>query len=129
MKIALPLILLALSLPCSAAEATFTEQYDACRDRDDGTLSIDRLNCMADETKRQGAMLDAAYKEALRVIPVAKQPRLRESQREWLKFSNANCDLFFNSERDALESEARAFCLMRMTSERKGELAEIAANQ
>lgn len=127
MRIALSFLLLALAAPCGAVEPTFTKQYDACQEDADGGGPAERLECMTAEIKRQGALLDTAYKAALRTIPAAKQPRLRESQREWLKFSDANCDLFFNPESGSLASEARAYCVMRMTSERAAELSEIAA--
>jgi uncharacterized protein YecT (DUF1311 family) len=99
-----------------------------CRDSDGGG-PVQRIDCMMAETKRQSAMLDKAYKAALQAVPAAKQQRLREAQREWLKFLDANCDLFYNPESGSSPGEARAFCVMRMTAERKDELTGISANQ
>jgi uncharacterized protein YecT (DUF1311 family) len=110
MKLILSMILLAASSVCQAAP-TFTKQYDAC---------------ITDEIKRQGALLDAAYKAALHATPKERQPKLREAQRTWLKFSDQNCYFFHNAE-STIASEARAYCVMRMTAERKAELDEIEA--
>lgn len=126
MKLALSLILLAASGLCHAAEPTFTPQYDACREEADGGGPFERMACMADETKRQGALLDAAYKGALQATPKARQAGLRDAQRTWIKFTGQNCDFFHNAE-NGIAGEARAFCVMRMTAERRAELDEIAA--
>jgi uncharacterized protein YecT (DUF1311 family) len=82
---------------------------------------------MSEETKRQGGLLDAAYRAALQATPKAKQPNLREAQRSWLKFSSQNCEFFHNAETGTTPAEARAYCVMRMTAERKAELDEIEA--
>jgi uncharacterized protein YecT (DUF1311 family) len=127
MKLALTLILFAASSLCHAAEVTFTAQHDACLEAADGAGPLERLECHVEETKRQGALLDAAYKAALKAVPQAKQPNLREAQRTWLKFSDQNCNLFHNAESGANPAESRAYCVMRMTAERRAELVEIEA--
>lgn len=126
MRIALPLVLLALSIPCRA-EPPFTKQYDECREAADGGGPFERLGCITAEAKRQGVVLGEAYKAALKASQGEKQQRLRESQREWLKYQNANCELFYNAERYPVADEARAYCVMRMTAERAAELADISA--
>ena len=126
MKIALSLILLAASSACHAAEPTFTAKYDACLEAADGSGPSERMACHAEETKRQGALLDAAYKAAMLAVPEAKQPNLRDAQRTWLKFSSQNCEFFHNAE-GTTAGEARAYCAMRMTAERRAELVEIEA--
>ena len=127
MKIALSLLLLAASSLCHAAEVTLTDQYGACLEAADGAGPDQRMACYVAETKRQGALLDAAYKAAMQAVPKAKQPGLRDAQRTWLKFSNQNCDFFHNAESGDSADEARAFCFMRMTAERRAELVEIEA--
>jgi uncharacterized protein YecT (DUF1311 family) len=126
MKLILSMILLAVSSVCQAAP-TFTKQYDACLEEvySDGDPA-GRIACITDEIKRQGALLDAAYKAALHTTPKERQPKLREAQRTWLKFSDQNCYFFHNAE-STIASEARAYCVMRMTAERKAELDEIEA--
>jgi uncharacterized protein YecT (DUF1311 family) len=127
MKSNLFAILLAASSVCHAAEPTFTKQYDACLEAADGAGPLERMTCHVEETKRQGALLDASYKAALQATPKAKQPNLREAQRTWLKFSDQNCNFFHNAESTPIPGEARAYCVMRMTAERKVELDEIEA--
>jgi uncharacterized protein YecT (DUF1311 family) len=81
MKSNLLAFLLAASSVCHAAEPTFTAQYDACLEAADGAGPFERMACHAEEAKRQGALLDTAYKAALLAVPKAKQPSLREAQR------------------------------------------------
>lgn len=127
MKLILSAILVAASSVCHAAKPTFTAQYDACQEAAESYGDpAGRVMCMEAETKRQGALLDAAYKVALNAVPTGLQPKLREAQRTWLKFSDQNCYFFHNPE-SMIATEARAFCLMRMTAERKAELVEIEA--
>lgn len=128
MKIALSLILLAASSMCSAAEVTYSDQYRACIDEAyNGGGPFERMTCFMDETKRQGAQLDAAYKAALHAMPKERQPNLREARRTWLKFIGQNCDFFHNAESGAIPGESRASCVMRMTAEQRAELVEIEA--
>ena len=127
MKLALSLILLAASSVCNAAEPTFTAQYDDCMEAADGGGTFERMQCYIEETKRQSALLDVAYKAAILALPKAKQQNLREAQRTWLKFSSQNCDFFHNAETGQIPGESRIYCLMRMTAERRAELVEIEA--
>lgn len=127
MKTALSAILLVASSVCHAAEPTFTAQFEACREEAyNGGDPSSRIMCVNDEIKRQGALLDAAYKVALHAVPKELQPKLREAQRTWLKFSDQNCYFFHNPE-SMIAAEARTYCIMRMTAERKAELVEIEA--
>lgn len=84
---------------------------------------------MVSETKRQGAMLEATYKAVLKETPKARQAKLREAQRDWIKYLASNCDAFYDAGEQVggmlAREKARADCVMNMTRDRKENLKAL----
>ncbi|AQS88700.1 hypothetical protein AA101099_2355 [Neoasaia chiangmaiensis NBRC 101099] len=85
-----------LFLLLAALEATpgMASDFDTCLKAAD---SIDPriMDCQDKELIRQNAALNASYSKLLtqlRTIPLAES-KLRDSERAWIKFRDANCDL------------------------------------
>lgn len=50
-------------------------------------------SCYAEELKRQDAALNLAYKAAMGKVSAEARPALLKSQRAWIVFRDARCDL------------------------------------
>ncbi|WP_313177660.1 lysozyme inhibitor LprI family protein [Massilia sp.] len=129
MKILTIAFLLILSNPAGAAEPTFTKQYANCIERDESGSPMERIDCMVSETKKHGAILEATYKTVLKETPKQGQAKLREAQRDWLKYLASNCDSFYDAGEQVggmlAREEARADCVMNMTRDRKENLKAL----
>lgn len=123
MKLALSVLLLAASSLCSAAPA-LTPTFDACMDKAEGETPA-TLACISAETARQDAQLNTAYKGAQNATPKDRQAKLREAQRNWLKFRDANCGFFADASAGQAAAVDSASCVMTMTAARGKELSAI----
>lgn len=52
------------------------------------------LECISEETKRQDARLNKAYKEVMPQLSTARKKQLQEAQRAWIKYRDANCTFY-----------------------------------
>ena len=74
-------------------------------------------------------MLEATYKAVLKETPKARQAKLREAQRDWIKYLASNCDAFYDAGEQVggmlAREKARADCVMNMTRDRKENLKAL----
>ncbi len=83
------------------------------------------LDCIVDETMRQDKQLNAVYKQLLGTVSAARQKDLREAQRAWIKFRDANCDFYYDSEGGSSAQLIASDCRMTMTADRTAELRSL----
>lgn len=128
MKVFCAILMLAVSNGSVAAEPEFSKQYSACMDHTDGSPQ-DRIACMSAETKRQGAKLEATYKAVLQHTPKDQQERVRQAERDWLKFVSSNCDAYYDAGEQIggmlAREEMHAQCRMNMAKERNDDLRRL----
>jgi len=128
MKLFCAILMLAVSNLSVAAEPEFSKQYSACMNHTDGSPQ-DRIACMTAETNRQGAKLEASYKAVLQNTPKDQQERVRQAERDWLKFVKSNCDAYYDAGEQVggmlAREEMHAQCKMTMAKERNDDLKRL----
>jgi len=91
MRLALPLILLALQLLALPARAD--DAYDVCLRKAD--VSMQEMGaCGGAWMEREDTRLNAAWQALLEELPEEGQPMLRDEQRAWLAYRDRSC-LFY----------------------------------
>jgi uncharacterized protein YecT (DUF1311 family) len=114
-----------LSLGVSAADDDYSATYSRCMDVADG-VTLNMLNCMGSETAQQDARLNQAYKAAMQVLNEAQQSQLRDAQRLWIKFREADCALLGGLTGGSIDRINSASCVLDMTKKRADDLARLA---
>ena len=118
------LMLLVLSLmvaPALAAEM-FGAAYKPCGDKN-STMEI--VECIAAKTKVLDARLNTAYAALQRIIEPGQRDPLRNAQRLWIQFRDANCG-FYGAQQGTIRQVQAAECLRAMTQDRAAELEQAA---
>ena len=115
----------ALSAGIHAADDGYSETYTTCMD-ESGGVTANMLNCMGSETEQQDARLNQNYKASMQALTPAQQTQLRDAQRLWIKFRDADCDLLGSLTGGTIDSVNSASCFLDMTKKRADDLAWLA---
>ncbi|MBZ5754895.1 lysozyme inhibitor LprI family protein [Pseudomonas sp. S5(2021)] len=115
----------ALSAGTQAADDGYSNTYTACMD-ESGGVTVNMLNCMGSETEQQDARLNQNYKAAMQALTPAQQTQLRDAQRLWIKFRDADCALLGSLTGGTIDSVNSASCFLDMTKKRAEDLAWLA---
>jgi uncharacterized protein YecT (DUF1311 family) len=114
-----------LSICVHAADDGTSTTYTACMD-ESGGVTMNMLDCMSSETDQQDARLNQNYKAAMQALTPAQQTQLRDAQRLWIKFRDADCALLGNLTGGSIDRINGASCFLDMTKERADDLASLA---
>lgn len=117
----LGLVLLGLSHIASAEDAHLTKQYSSCMDKAGG-VTVNMLDCMGAETKRQDARLNQAYKDVMARLSPERKKQLQEAQRAWIKYRDANCRFYADPDGGSIATVNSNDCFMSATASRAKEL-------
>lgn len=118
------LLLTALALPAlpvQAKEPQYSVTYDRCMDTSGG-VTVAMLDCNAAELKRHDARLNAQYKAALAAHGETQQALLREAQRQWIKYRDANCGFYAQLTGGTMDRLNSSSCMLEATARRADEL-------
>lgn len=110
-----------LSQIASAGDVGLTKQFSACMDKSDG-VTVDMINCIGAETKRQDARLNKAYKEVMAQLSPPRKKLLQDVQRSWIKYRDANCNFYADPDGGTKATVSANDCLMSATAVRAKEL-------
>jgi len=99
--------------------------YHRCMEAAGGVTSA-MLECIDKETQVQDARLNRAYRLAQQALGAEQQSPLREAQRQWLKFRDANCGLYGHLTGGSIDRVNGASCVLEMTRERAEDLHGLA---
>jgi uncharacterized protein YecT (DUF1311 family) len=77
-------------------ERRYGKDYVRCMESPGGVSTYGMLECIGEEHKKQDAALNATYKKVMARLTPARQKKLRQLQRDWIK------------RRDAIASESAA---------------------
>lgn len=89
----------------------------------DPQTTAEMRDCAAADYQRVDRELNDVYQKLLKVLDDEGQHKLRESQRAWVKYRDANAELIADSSRGGtLEPLTRVSAMTQMTQERVGEL-------
>jgi uncharacterized protein YecT (DUF1311 family) len=94
-------------------------EYARCRDQP--TVGI--VSCTAALTKTWDGRLNRAYKALMAQQEVGQKQALRDAQRLWIKYRDANCR-FYAQSAGSISQVAAAECMRVMTKQRAIELEQ-----
>lgn len=114
-----------LSAGVQAAEDGYSTTYRACMD-ESGGVTVNMLDCMGSETEQQDARLNQNYKAAMQALTPSQQTQLRDAQRLWIKFRDADCALLGSLTGGTIDSVNSASCFLDMTKKRADDLMRLA---
>lgn len=100
-----------LSAGTHAADDGYSKAYTACMDESSG-VTMNMLDCMGSETEQQDTGLNQNYKAAMQAITPAQQGQLRDAQRLWIKFRDADCTLLGSLTGGSIDRINSASCFL-----------------
>lgn len=120
------LLCLALVFPgvLHAQDSPLSKRFSACMDKSGG-VTVTMIDCIAEETERQDARLNKAYKALMASLSAPRKKQLQEAQRAWLKFRDGNCDFYHDPDGGTLARVSANDCVMNMTAQRARELEQL----
>lgn len=86
---------------------------------------MNMIDCIGQEHERQDARLNRVYKEIMAILSAERKTALRNAQRAWLKYREANCEFYYDPDGGSLARVEGNDCFMRETAERAKELEGI----
>ena len=98
-----------------------SKQFETCMDKSGGNTS-GMVECLSAEAKKQDVRLNKAYKEVLAQLTPARAIQLKEAQRAWLKFHDANCAYYYDPDGGTMARVSANDCVMSSTATRAKEL-------
>jgi uncharacterized protein YecT (DUF1311 family) len=101
-----------------AAAEMFGPDYPPCGDQPNTVAIVD---CVVAKTKVWDKRLNKAFKELLQRIDAGQLEPLKEAQRFWIKYRDANCG-FYGSGEGTIRQIQAAECMRSMTQDRALEL-------
>jgi len=101
-----------------------SREYEGCMDKSGG-VTASMLDCIGAETKRQDARLNKVYKDVIAQMDEGGKKRLLEAQRAWIKFRDADVDLYRDPNGGTAATLAGADRYLMMTAQRAAELEKF----
>ena len=99
-----------------------SKQFSTCID-DSGGVTVEMLNCSAAEIELQDTRLNKAYKEVMVQLSQSRKKQLKDAQRAWIKFRDANCKFYADAEGGgSMVGLNSSDCIMSTTASRAIEL-------
>lgn len=101
-----------------------------CMEQPEGQTTVGMGTCLMAETGHWDALLNQSYQEAMDRLTPEVQTALRDAQRAWISYRDAQCDMvaaMFNG--GTMRSVAYAGCKMSETAERAIELRDIGVTE
>lgn len=89
------------------------------------TNTVATVDCIGAETEQQDARLNTAYKTAMAAFEPAQQAQLRDAQRAWIKYRDANCGMYYRLTGGTMDQINGASCVLEMTKTRATELSAL----
>ena len=90
---------LALAGVVAAASASGEDlqTYEQCQQKAGG-VTVQLQACNGAELTKRDAVLNQTYQKLLAALPAGRQGRLRNAERSWLAFADAECDFRMSAE-------------------------------
>ncbi|WP_442109557.1 lysozyme inhibitor LprI family protein [Pseudomonas sp. NUPR-001] len=118
----LALTLMSAIVPFANAQSD-SAAYSQCMQN--AATTVASKACIGAEIEQQDARLNAAYKSAMAALEPAQQGQLRDAQRAWIKYRDANCELYYRLTGGTIDQLNGAGCVLEMTKARATELSGL----
>lgn len=105
----------------AASPSGYSPSYDNCMDAASTTIAM--VGCMAEETQRQDKRLNANYQAGLKTLDPQQRTALRDVQRLWIQFRDADCALENGLTGGTIDRVNAQSCLLEATKARADSLA------
>jgi len=115
------LMLCCLTQVAYADDLGLSKKFSKCMDKSDG-VTVEMLGCIAAETKLQDARLNKVYKDVIVELSEPRKKELRDAQRAWIKYRDANCKFYNDPDGGTMASVRSSDCFMMTTASRVKEL-------
>ncbi len=106
------------------AEPEYSKAFDSCMDGSGG-VTVKMLECVDAEIKKQDKKLNENYKTLMTALNASRKNGLKNAQRLWIKYRDANCHFYYDPDGGTIQSILSSDCLLRMTAERADELLAL----
>lgn len=110
--------------PAFSDDVGLSKQYSACMEKSNG-VTVEMVNCIGAETKRQDTRLNKAYKDLMATLSPARKKQLQDAQRLWVKYRDANCNFYADPEGGTIVQVTTSDCFMDATARRAKELEQL----
>lgn len=126
MKRVFPTMFLAFAItgPVMADYSLYSEQFSTCMDKSGGA-TFAMVDCINAELKVQDARLNSAYKKLGAKLTPERKIQLRDVQRMWIRYRDANCAFHADPEGGSLARIAGSHCFLQETTLRAQELEQL----
>ena len=109
----IPLLLTLATSLAHADEQGYSKAYDTCMDTASTTAAM--VDCLAQETKVQDTRLNANYQALVKNLDTERLTKLRDAQRSWVKFRDADCALARIMTGGSIDRVNAQSCLLQAT--------------
>ncbi|NIE73979.1 DUF1311 domain-containing protein [Pantoea sp. Tr-811] len=116
------LMALAFCAPLALADDN-SPAYAQCMDKASSTVAMSA--CIQAETKLQDDRLNRVYKQLMAKLGAAPQKSLRDVQRQWIAYRDANCKFHVQASGGTLAQLEGGMCVLDQTRERAAELERV----
>ncbi|AXM97957.1 lysozyme inhibitor LprI family protein [Pseudomonas plecoglossicida] len=100
-----------------------SQSYAQCMDKASSTVAMS--GCIQAETRLQDERLNRVYKQLLGRLDAGQQKRLREVQRQWIGYRDANCAFHVQASGGSMAQLEGGMCVLDMTRDRAAELERV----
>jgi uncharacterized protein YecT (DUF1311 family) len=102
----------------NGADSPYSKTYNDCMEKAEG-VTVDMLDCSADELRRQDALLNTTYRKLMTSLSPQQREELKEAQRTWIKYRDTSCSLMRSVEGGGtLSAVIGSGCVLEETARR-----------
>ena len=116
------LLLMAFLTPLAQADDN-SPTYSQCMDKASSTVAMS--SCIQTESQLQDQRLNRVYKQLATKLDAGPQKSLRDVQRQWIAYRDANCKFHVQASGGTLAQLEGGMCVLDMTRERAAELERV----
>ncbi|MES2722190.1 MAG: lysozyme inhibitor LprI family protein [Pseudomonadota bacterium] len=117
------LLIAVVLLAPAVAQAAPKSALDRCLASEAGATTMGQIQCVGDELKVQDTRLNANYAKAMKDLTPEQRDKLRNAQRAWLAFKDADCLSLWDDAWGTMSRVTANMCALDRTIERADELA------
>ncbi|WP_371263097.1 lysozyme inhibitor LprI family protein [Pseudomonas sp. NBRC 111124] len=100
-----------------------SQAYIQCMDKASSTVAMS--SCIQTETQLQDQRLNRVYKQLTTKLDAGPQKSLRDVQRQWIAYRDANCKFHVQATGGTMAQLEGGMCVLDMTRERAAELERV----